>query len=211
MTPMQEVTHELVAPFPWFGGKRRAAPIVWDRFGCDAPNYVVSVWEAFREGSPGQRKPALNLCLCSLAGLIRTDGRLKLLISPGPRSPGLLCVAPRGPAALPSGGHKCRHASLLILRHMLGKVLRLADQLKVLNGVVECIAVDMVDTKASWDWAVSLLPGMSSPENPDVRFCHLDKCPLNSTTAVAGADRNRPDGILLLLPANELSFGVSHA
>lgn len=27
------------APFPWFGGKRRVAPLVWERFG-DVPNYV---------------------------------------------------------------------------------------------------------------------------------------------------------------------------
>jgi DNA adenine methylase len=30
---------KLKAPFPWFGGKSRAAAIVWDRFG-DCPNYV---------------------------------------------------------------------------------------------------------------------------------------------------------------------------
>jgi site-specific DNA-adenine methylase len=29
----------LKAPFPWFGGKSRAAPIIWPRFG-DVPNYV---------------------------------------------------------------------------------------------------------------------------------------------------------------------------
>jgi hypothetical protein len=33
------VTTELKAPFPWFGGKSRAAPIIWPRFG-DVPNYV---------------------------------------------------------------------------------------------------------------------------------------------------------------------------
>jgi hypothetical protein len=30
----------LVAPFPWFGGKRRIAHMVWERFGADVPNYV---------------------------------------------------------------------------------------------------------------------------------------------------------------------------
>jgi len=29
----------LKAPFPWFGGKSRVAPLVWERFG-DTPNYV---------------------------------------------------------------------------------------------------------------------------------------------------------------------------
>lgn len=29
----------LKAPFPWFGGKSRAAELIWDRFG-DVPNYV---------------------------------------------------------------------------------------------------------------------------------------------------------------------------
>ncbi|KKM69533.1 hypothetical protein LCGC14_1449830, partial [marine sediment metagenome] len=29
----------LKAPFPWFGGKRRVADKVWERFG-DVPNYV---------------------------------------------------------------------------------------------------------------------------------------------------------------------------
>jgi len=33
------VTEPLRAPFPWFGGKRRIAEIVWQRFG-DVPNYV---------------------------------------------------------------------------------------------------------------------------------------------------------------------------
>ena len=27
------------APFPWFGGKSRVAPLVWERFG-DVRNYV---------------------------------------------------------------------------------------------------------------------------------------------------------------------------
>jgi DNA adenine methylase len=29
----------MTAPFPWFGGKRRVASLVWERFG-DVPNYV---------------------------------------------------------------------------------------------------------------------------------------------------------------------------
>lgn len=33
------MTAPLQAPFPWFGGKRRVASLVWDRFG-DVPNYV---------------------------------------------------------------------------------------------------------------------------------------------------------------------------
>jgi DNA adenine methylase len=33
------VTDALKAPFPWFGGKSRVAPIVWERFG-NVPNYV---------------------------------------------------------------------------------------------------------------------------------------------------------------------------
>lgn len=28
------------APFPWFGGKRRAAADVWSAFGADVPNYI---------------------------------------------------------------------------------------------------------------------------------------------------------------------------
>lgn len=30
----------LKAPFPWFGGKSRAAELIWTRFGCDVKNYV---------------------------------------------------------------------------------------------------------------------------------------------------------------------------
>ena len=29
----------LKAPFPWFGGKSRIAPLIWERFG-DVANYV---------------------------------------------------------------------------------------------------------------------------------------------------------------------------
>jgi len=28
------------APFPWFGGKRKVAPMVWDRLGTDVTNYI---------------------------------------------------------------------------------------------------------------------------------------------------------------------------
>ncbi|KKL96366.1 hypothetical protein LCGC14_1845200 [marine sediment metagenome] len=35
----QKVKLGLKAPFPWFGGKRRVADKVWERFG-DVPNYV---------------------------------------------------------------------------------------------------------------------------------------------------------------------------
>lgn len=31
---------ELRAPFPWFGGKRRVADVVWRAFGSDVPNYI---------------------------------------------------------------------------------------------------------------------------------------------------------------------------
>ena len=31
--------NELKAPFPYFGGKSKAAPLVWERFG-DVANYV---------------------------------------------------------------------------------------------------------------------------------------------------------------------------
>lgn len=34
----ENVDSTLTAPFPWFGGKRRIAPIVWQRFG-DVPTY----------------------------------------------------------------------------------------------------------------------------------------------------------------------------
>lgn len=33
------MTQQLVAPFPWFGGKRRVASLVWERFG-DVAHYV---------------------------------------------------------------------------------------------------------------------------------------------------------------------------
>ena len=36
---------ELRAPFPWFGGKRRVADVVWRAFGHDVPNYA---WKAAR-------------------------------------------------------------------------------------------------------------------------------------------------------------------
>jgi site-specific DNA-adenine methylase len=35
----EEAVTTLTAPFPWFGGKSRVAPLVWDRFG-NVPNYV---------------------------------------------------------------------------------------------------------------------------------------------------------------------------
>ena len=37
--PARDPRFKLKAPFPWFGGKSRAAHLVWERFG-DVPNYV---------------------------------------------------------------------------------------------------------------------------------------------------------------------------
>jgi hypothetical protein len=34
------LTEDLRAPFPWFGGKRRVADVVWRAFGADVPNYI---------------------------------------------------------------------------------------------------------------------------------------------------------------------------
>lgn len=54
----------VAAPFPWFGGKRRIAHVVWQRFG-DVPNYVepfagsVVAWKA-HGGYGGQRKHSVN-------------------------------------------------------------------------------------------------------------------------------------------------------
>ena len=44
----------LSAPFPWFGGKSRVAPVVWERFG-DVPNYVEPF---FGSGAVLLRRPA---------------------------------------------------------------------------------------------------------------------------------------------------------
>jgi hypothetical protein len=35
---------ELKAPFPWFGGKRRVAPVVWAAFGDPAANETRPLW-----------------------------------------------------------------------------------------------------------------------------------------------------------------------
>ena len=37
--PRKTVAPDLPAPFPWFGGKSRVAPAVWERFGV-VRNYV---------------------------------------------------------------------------------------------------------------------------------------------------------------------------
>ena len=39
MSAVVEIAETLKAPFPWFGGKSRAARLVWDRFS-NVPNYV---------------------------------------------------------------------------------------------------------------------------------------------------------------------------
>lgn len=49
----------LKAPFPWFGGKRRVADVVWRAFGPDVPNYVEPFAGSLavllgRPGGPGK-------------------------------------------------------------------------------------------------------------------------------------------------------------
>lgn len=48
-----DVGAPVFAPFPYFEGKRRVAPLVWQRFG-DVPNYVEA-WKA--SGGYGNRNP----------------------------------------------------------------------------------------------------------------------------------------------------------
>lgn len=53
------MTETLRAPFPWFGGKRRCAEVVWRAFGADCPNFIepfagsLAVLLA-RPGGPGK-------------------------------------------------------------------------------------------------------------------------------------------------------------
>jgi DNA adenine methylase len=43
------------APFPWFGGKSRAAPLIWSRIGSDCGNYVEPF---FGSGAVWHNRPA---------------------------------------------------------------------------------------------------------------------------------------------------------
>jgi len=43
------------APFPWFGGKSRAAPLIWSRLGSDCGNYVEPF---FGSGAVWHNRPA---------------------------------------------------------------------------------------------------------------------------------------------------------
>lgn len=63
----------LRAPFPWFGGKSRVGPLVWDRFG-DVPNYVEPFAGSLavllsRPGDPGTE--TVNDLDCYLANFWR--------------------------------------------------------------------------------------------------------------------------------------------
>lgn len=53
----------LRAPFPWFGGKRRVANVVWQAIGADVPNYVEPFFGSgavllARPGGPGKIETA---------------------------------------------------------------------------------------------------------------------------------------------------------
>ena len=75
------------APFPWFGGKSKAAPLIWSRLGADCGNYIEpffgsgAVWHgrpaAFRgwatvndlDGNLANGgNPKLRIALCGHAG-----------------------------------------------------------------------------------------------------------------------------------------------
>ncbi|MGL5064781.1 MAG: DNA adenine methylase [Microcoleus sp.] len=49
----------LIAPFPWFGGKSRAANLVWSYFGTDVKNYVEPF---FGSGAVFLQKPSMVNC-----------------------------------------------------------------------------------------------------------------------------------------------------
>jgi hypothetical protein len=55
------------APFPWYGGKRKAAPLIWERFG-DVGHYVEPFYKP--DWSP-ERLRAQNYC-CHLSVLRRS-------------------------------------------------------------------------------------------------------------------------------------------
>jgi hypothetical protein len=58
----------LKAPFPWFGGKSRAASLVWQRFG-EVRNYVEPLAHQVREWAIEQgNDPLLRIALCGYEG-----------------------------------------------------------------------------------------------------------------------------------------------
>lgn len=61
--PAPVASEELRAPFPWFGGKRRVAEVVWRAFGPDVPNYIEPFFGSgavllARPGGPGKIETA---------------------------------------------------------------------------------------------------------------------------------------------------------
>lgn len=68
------------APFPWFGGKRRVADVVWRALGSDVPNYIEPFFGSGavllgRPGGPGKIETAndIDRFVCNLWRAIVAD------------------------------------------------------------------------------------------------------------------------------------------
>lgn len=173
---------ELRAPFPWFGGKRRVADVVWRAFGLTLQLLVKR----------GRRN---SVCLAGgvhgqLSGPDGSQCSCESVFRVGRRATGALRRTLRGPPTLSSRGDQFRHEFTTVLVHMLREVARLCERFEVVECVVELVAVLVVDNVAARQRAIGGLPNDLSAQLPRVRLSYFDPGAAFSTACVPCPDSN---------------------
>lgn len=176
------------APFPWFGGKRRVADLVWRAFGPDVPN---SPREAIERRSRHAELRGRGVSGDSASD--RFDGRRERHRITRWRSPRPLRLALRTPPALASRTHEVVNDRGLELGQVLREMRCDGEKFEILEHVSKLVAVSVVDDAAAWDRTVRRLPHDVRAQLPFARFGHLYEGALVLRSSEA-TNANRADG-----------------
>jgi hypothetical protein len=110
------------------------------------------------------------------------------------RSARALGLAFRGPTSGASGGNETSNALRVAGRAMYCEMLAFGHGLKIVDVVIQCVLIFVVDALAFRKRPVLRLPNHDGAQFPDVRFRNFDPRPFDASAFVACANRNRSDG-----------------
>ena len=117
-----------------------------------------------------------------------------------------------GPPEFASRGDCLSDGAIPVVVDVLRKMRCLRHHLKVVDYVVQLVAVLVVHDHPARQWSVVFFPNELRAEFPDVRLRNLDPCAFFTAAIVSRADANRPDreGVIGSHALQELTASASH-
>lgn len=193
------VAEPLKAPWPYFGGKSRAAELIWSRFGNPA-NYV-ELPPALHPAGNGRCRDVESCgehSKASFSRSVRLDSSGNIFLPEFGRPSGALSHALCGPALFPSHRYPLGNRFIRVGGSVNCQVVSEGNKFKVFKRVIQLVLVSVVNRHAFGNRPVCLFPNKPSLQYPHARLCNFDERTLLPAALVASAYANGSNGQLVM-------------